>query len=622
MAEPGGLSSSFSSVQDNEFDIIIVGGGTAGLVIAARLSEDANTRVLVIEAGADTKNDPRVYTPGLMSLLYGDKSVDWDYMTPPQPHLKGRQLGQSRGKMLGGSSAMNFCAILYPSKSDMDAWAALGNPGWDSESVLPYLRKFHTFHPPGDATKGGIDVDYIDANLQGTNGPIQVSFGSDGYSETNRAWTDTFHRLGYGVSGDPITGEALGCFTNPTSVHPTTKERSSSRTAYYNDEVAKRPNLQILTEALVEKVLLEEVEGSIVATGVRLQTKDGQHHEITAKDEVVISGGAINSPQILELSGIGERQLLESLGVSTIIDNPHVGENLQDHVFSSLSFELADGFHSADGLASPEILRVLISQLETTRDGPLGDSWLSVAYMPLMDLSGPVDTHEIKSMIDAYIDKYPSFSAKEQQYKILRESLENPKEPSAEYMLLPFQINMRPVLTLSDVITRKDTKGEFITIIVMLNHPFSRGEVHITSADPTAKANFDPRYLSHPLDVEILARQTQYIENIASTEPFASVLKRDGVRIPADRTAHDLETSKDIVRDRPISVFHPCGTCAMMPREIGGVVNERLIVHGTRNLRIADASIFPLEPVGNIQSCVYLVAEKAADLIKEDRNKE
>jgi choline dehydrogenase-like flavoprotein len=532
--------------------------------------------------------------------------------------LKGRQLGHARGKMLGGSSGINFAALFYPAKADMDAWAALGNPGWESESVQPYLRKFHTYHAPTNATTDVVKLDYLDHSIQGIDGPLQASFG-DGYSPGNQAWMETFRALGYEINNDPITGQAIGAFTNSHTVHPDTRERSYSRTAYYDDETAKRPKLHVLVEALVEKILLAGSDGSVTATGVQIRTKDGEHHTITAKDEVILSAGAINSPQILELSGIGQRQRLESLGITVVIDNPNVGENLQDHPSSHISYELADGVMSADALVNPDIAKQLFALYESSRVGPLGGTWLSGAYMPFVDADGPISDEKIRELVDTHIDERSLSPGLKQQYKLLCELLMDPKQSSGEYLYLPFQINMRDVLSLSDIMNNKDMPGQFFTIMMMLNHPFSRGHVHITSADPEVKPIFDLQLLSHPLDTEILGRHTQFIEKIASTEPLASLIKKNGQRIPPGRSAHSLEDAKDIVADRVITPFHPSGTCSMMPREIGGVVNERLVVHGTRNLRVVDAGIFPLEPLGNIQSVVYLVAEKASDIIKEDR---
>lgn len=186
--------------------------------------------------------------------------------------------------------------------------------------------------------------------------------------------------------------------------------------------------------------------------------------------------------------------------------------------------------------------------------------------------------------------------------------------------MFPAQINILPKgpATLPELLN-PSSLGNYFTIMTMLNRPFSRGFCHIQSADPRQNSRYDPRFCSHPLDMEILARHVQFVEKLTTTEPMAStIIKKNGQRLPA-LSASDLEAAREIVRQRQISVFHLSGSCAMMPRELGGVVNERLIVHGTKNLRVVDASIFPLEPLGNIQMTVYAVAEKAADMIKEDR---
>jgi choline dehydrogenase-like flavoprotein len=192
-----------------------------------------------------------------------------------------------------------------------------------------------------------------------------------------------------------------------------------------------------------------------------------------------------------------------------------------------------------------------------------------------------------------------------------------PKEAVGYAMMLPLQLNVSPGKTEMKHLLAPTNPKNYITIMVANNHPFSRGFCHIRSANPRDKPILDPRYLSHPLDLEILARQTQYIETIVATAPFASLLKPTG-RLPEGKEATSLDAAKDIVKERLLSTFHPVGTCAMMPRELGGVVDSRLKVHGARNLRVVDASVFPLETLGNIQATVYAVAEKAADLIKED----
>lgn len=245
---------------------------------------------------------------------------------------------------------------------------------------------------------------------------------------------------------------------------------------------------------------------------------------------------------------------------------------------------------------------------------------LSFAYLPFVDINGAVPRENLEQLLREFLDNvdYDGVPSQEAQHKILRQVLFNPKEFSGEYMYLPLQLNSSPKQTKMATLIAKDAPGNYITIVTMICHTFSRGVVHINSADPATKPLYDPRYLSHPLDLEILARQTQYLETIVETEPLKSMLKKDGRRIPAQADAHDLSSAKEIAKERLYTAFHPSSTCAMIPRELGGVVSEKLIVHGTSNLRIVDASVFPIEPLGNIQATVYAVAEKAADLIKHD----
>jgi len=463
-------------------------------------------------------------------------------------------------------------------------------------------------------------MDYIDEEAQGYEGPLPVAF-YDGLGPFNEAWMKTFEALGYHLPGDPIAGEKLGAFQNPLCIDPKTGKRAYTASAFYNPIIAKRKNLHVLTNAMVEKVLFDTLQdGVVMATGVQLVHDGGERQVITAKREVIVAGGAIQTPQLLELSGIGGKELLSKHGIPVIIDNPQVGENLQDHPLSSISFEVADDQVSGDIMRDPTVFESLLKMYNETNGGPLSGTPLSFAYLPLVDIDGEVPREKLEKLLDESLDKvaYDNFPAQELQYKLLREELLNPKESSGEYMYLPLQLNSSPTVTNMGTLFAKDTPGNYITVVTMINHPFSRGYVHITSADPSAKPLYDPRYLSHPLDIEILGRHTQYIEKFVATEPMKSLLKKDGRRIPANADARDLPTAKEIAKERLYTAFHPSGTCAMMPKELGGVVDEKLIVHGTKNLRIVDASVFPIEPLGNIQATVYAVAEKAADLIKVD----
>lgn len=510
--------------------------------------------------------------------------------------------------------------VLYPSRSSIDAWGKLGNKGWSYDALEPYYRKSSIVHPPSKSARDIVGLDhYHDDSLSG-DGPVHVSFG-EGYSPSfNGAWMETFSNLGLKTTTDPRTGKALGAFQNPASIDPATKSRSSATSAYFGPEVRKRPNLVVLTDTVVKKILTETKDGDVVATGVLIKTSEGDK-TISSRLEVILAAGALQSPQILELSGIGGRKLLESHGIPVVIDNSNVGENLQDHALVAQSFEVNDGVPSGDVLRDPNILNAVVQLYHTTGgEGPLGQSTLSVAYTPLADINGVMSAEAVKSLLDAHIESSASSTAASGGLQILRDLIEDPDQPVAQYILFPSQITVGDApSSMAELITPVRPEN-YITIMTILSHPFSRGSVHITSAQVDKKPEWDPNFNSHPLDLEILARNVQFVEKIVGTEPFKSVLKEGGLRHP-DIIGDSLEKAKDISRRSQVSVFHVSGTCAMLPREQGGVVNDRLLVHGTKNIRVVDASVFPLEPNGNIQTTVYAVAERAADLIKEDRSK-
>ncbi|KAJ2898828.1 GMC oxidoreductase [Zalerion maritima] len=604
---------------DSPFDYIVVGGGTAGLVVATRLSEDSNVRVLVVEAGADRSVDPLILTPGLIAGAYGKDEYDWNFLSTPQSTLNNRQINQARGKCLGGSSAINFLMTVYPSRANIDMWAKMGNKGWDFDGLAPYFAKAITVHTPSLPTKDICQMAYHDESLKG-EGPVDVSFG-DGYGPMNTAWMETFAKLGLKATADPRSGKAIGAFQNGTTINPETKTRSYAHTAYLTPGVMKRENLAVVTETLVKKVLLERKGVDVVATGIVALDKNGNEKTFKTNREVILSAGALQSPQMLELSGIGSKALLESHGIPMVVENPHVGEHMQDHPIVCQSFEVNPDIPSGDVLRDTSILNALVQQYMTNREGPLGQSNISVAYSPLSDKDGPLSDEAKKAFLDESLPKADAdqnHPATEKETALLRDLVMQHDEPNAQYLLFPSQVTITDKPAAMSEYILPSRPENYITIMTILNHPFSRGSCHITSADPTVKPEWNPRFNANPADMEILARNVQFVDNIVSTEPFSQIFKKDGKRQPEIK-ADTLEKARDIVRQRQISVFHVSSSCAMLPKELGGVVDERLNVYGTKGLRVVDASVIPIEPLGNIQSTVYALAEKAADLIKEDR---
>jgi choline dehydrogenase-like flavoprotein len=295
------------------------------------------------------------------------------------------------------------------------------------------------------------------------------------------------------------------------------------------------------------------------------------------------------------------------------VDNENVGENLQEHGFVPFSWEAADGQPTGEALRIPEVAAAAMAAWQESGAGPLGLCPLPSSYTSLRDLKND----DLKSLIDQYLqekDISPKLTA---QYQVLRQMLEDEDEPTGQYTLAPFQILPDKGPSPQGIFGMLEPEN-FISIVSVLNRPFSRGNVHLTSSDPKANPTFDPRFFSHPLDLELHARHVRWLETLAWTEPMASLLKADGRRLQNSSRDITLETARELARDRVIAHYHVSGTAAMMPREKGGVVDSRLKVYGTQNLRVVDASIFPLIPRGNIQTTVFAVAEKAADIIVAD----
>ena len=504
--------------------------------------------------------------------------------------------------------------VIYPSQTDLNAWEELGNEGWNWNSLSHYLRKSQTFTPPSAEIREQLSLQYLDPAIQGDTGPLQVSFGDGPFPTFNAAWPKVFENLNHKITGDPMSGVAKGAFCNPGNIHPTARTRSHAGVTYYNPDVAKRTNLRVITEALVEKVVLErEGESDAVATGVQFVGNDGVQRTLAAKQEVILAAGALKTPHVLELSGIGERALLQRHDIEVIVENANVGENLQEHGFVPFSWEVADGQVTGEALRNPDIAKVAMEAWQQSGAGPLGLCPIHSAYMTLPELQDD----ELLSLVDEHLNNKALSPGLRAQYDLLRRLLEDENEPSGQYTLAPFQALPEKGPSMKGIFGMTEPEN-FLSIVSVLNRPFSRGTVHLNSADPKANPIFDPRFFSHPLDMELHARHVRWLETLAWTEPMASLLKPNGRRLQESSKNTTLDEARELVRERFLTHYHVAGSTAMMPLDRGGVVDSRLKVYGTTNLRVVDAGVFPLIPRGNIQTTVYAVAEKAADIIVAD----
>ena len=335
------------------FDYVIIGGGAAGLVLAGRLSEDADVLVGVLEAGSDQSKNPLVTIPGLGLTLAGNKDLDWDFTTTPQvrasPYAKswtelmgmqanthGRIHRWPRGKGLGGSAMMNTMLYSNSSQRDLDSWERLGNKGWDWESMQPYYHKLETYNVPSKELSDAVESGYIDPKLRGTDGPIQTTFAQSLSGWMEKCWLDTCRTAGYPAPKEPRNGMSLGAFCQLMTIDPKDWTRSYSYSGYIEPHLS-RSNLKLLTNARAGKILLRKEGDHAVATGVQYFV-DGKEYRVAASREVICSAGTVQTPQILELSGIGDRALLEKHGIDVVVDNAHVGTNLQDHPMAGVTY--------------------------------------------------------------------------------------------------------------------------------------------------------------------------------------------------------------------------------------------------------------------------------------------
>lgn len=511
---------------------------------------------------------------------------------------------------------MNAQIFCPPTKANFDSWETLGNEGWNWDVLQKNMTKAYTYPPVEAEREAALDVDGWSAKNDKAKGPIRTSYPKLAVHE---AWANTIKNLGYPMAKDPFLGTANGTFSLLHSVDPVTKERSYSATAYYQPH-KDRENLVVLTDAHVDKILFDR-GGVVKATGVQY-THNGTTQTASVTKEVVLAAGTFQSPKILELSGIGDATLLAKHGIEPIRDLPGVGENLQDHIACGVAFEAVDSLETLDALArqEPEAIGKALQEYATSQTGPLTSIGIETyAYLPILDRVSQ-DSPGYKKLSKLLDENQPPESDRRASaiHSIVRQTLLDPKAPSGIQMTMRTQ-NPHPVdLTWSPNSPEGPVPGTFLTVATVLSHPLSLGTTHIRSGNPTDHPAIDPAYLSHPVDAEVFASHILQIEQIAKSEPLCSTFLKQPLRRrdPATDFKGDLAQAERFARTSSISMWHPCGTCSMLPLDKRGVVDSDLRVHGVQGLRVVDASVMPLISNANLQAIVYGIAEHAADMIK------
>jgi len=531
-----------------DFDYVIAGAGSAGCLLANRLSADPRIRVALLEAGG---RDDYFWIHVPVGYLYtiGNPRTDWCYRTEPDPGLNGRSIGYARGRVLGGCSSINAMIYMRGQRDDYDHWASLGNPGWSWDEVLPYFRRMEDYVHGADA-------------WHGAGGELRVEERRVSW-EILDAWRAAAAECGLPPIPEFNRGDNFG--TAYFQMNQRRGVRWSNHKAFLRP-VMNRPNLAVLTGAHATRVLFDTAMGARRATGLAFQ-RNGEKLVVRARREVILATGAIGSPQLLQLSGIGPGELLREIGITPLLDSPGVGENLQDH----LQIRMVYRVHG-------------VPTLNQRAASLAGRAAMALEY--LLFRTGPLT--QPPSQLGAFARSDDSQATPDLEWHVQPLSLDKFGDP-----LHPF-----PAITPS----------------VCNLRPASRGFVRAASADPAAHPRIRLNYLSAEADRRVAAAGMRFTRRIMRAPALARYRPEEW------RPGAGCESDEELVRaagDLGTTIFHPVGTCRMGHDPLA-VVDERLRVRGVDGLRVIDASIMPTITSGNTNAPTTMIAEKGAEMVLAD----
>jgi choline dehydrogenase len=602
---------------EGRFDFVVVGGGSAGAVVAARLSEDPGCRVALVEAG--DRPPPQEAMPAACPVLQQNPATDWMYTADAGgcgQGLEGGRMMVPRGRMLGGSSGINYMAYVRGHPGDFDAWAAAGAKGWGYEDVLPYFKKSEGLAPSGDIV--------VDTDAHNTTGPLGVSVRAPVL-----AGAQDF------VDASVAAGIPQGDYNGRDRAHPdgvvsllqtTTRDgkRSSTYHAFLEGEVEQRTNLVVICGAQVSRVILDDSgDGPLRATGVEYRTTSGATAVVEAAREVVLCGGAVGSPQVLMLSGIGPQAELEAVGVPCRVDAPDVGKHLKDHLQVGLVY-------SAPGIGV-SMAQMGLSMGPDALRAPAGP----LPADPADDAGLPDELAALKAEAERRLTEWATTGHGLVSSSLYEASAwystglgdDHTHDAQIGFFICGYNDDIWRTCLRVDPAEYFDDPAEALapdaeSVIVLANpvQPHSEGEIVLTSADPADHPDIRMNYYGDPYDMEVMVAVLRRALDVAANWPASRPL--GPLRVPrAIAARHDYapgdtpsdEMLEDLARHYSFTVYHLTSTCRM-----GSVVDERLRVTGVDALRVADASVMPNVVSGNTNAASIMIGEKAAEMLAAD----
>ncbi|KAI0787497.1 GMC oxidoreductase [Fomes fomentarius] len=574
----------------DEYDVVIVGGGTAGCVLASRLSEDPSIRVLLLEAGPSSLKNAFATVPSAYSKLMKSR-YDWNMTTVPQENAGLGTRYWPRAKLLGGCSCMNAMIFHIGAPEDYDEWALLqkgqeGASQWAFKEFNHYIKKFEKFNPSRDYPN-------VDTSLRGKLGPMQTGFGYE--SQGSHKFIEACGKLGIPHVSDLNTHKGTLGISKVTFITPAGR-RSTTEYAYLTTDVLARPNLKVVTHAQVTRILFDQSGPTPRASGVEFTRLSGDKFQVKARKEVVVSAGAVHSPQILLLSGVGPADHLQSHGLPVVADLPGVGSHLMDHLV--IDFNFLDKSKSSISFLQSESF---VNRLKL------------IQALLTYNLTGRgVLTSNVAETIGFVRSTDPKlFPPGEYPPEEIEDTTSGPDAPDVEIFFTPTGYRSHGM--------KRMRPDHYFALHGVLLRPTSTGTIRLKSCDPNDPPIIDPKYLSTKNDVATLVRTARLLSRIQRTEPLASMTDPAGADDTfLDHTYHKLDDAAvaEDIRKRAETLYHPACTARMAPKEDGGVVDPFLRVYGIPNLRVVDASVFPTIVSGHTAAPVLAIAEKAADLIK------